>query len=184
MRYVHTAAVTSHAALTCSPRESASHANAPAPTIATRSHPTHESNLPMRVPSLGVLLSPNWPAARAESTATRREFIGGCRALSGIVTFALPFHSRDPLSLSHLRARRRAAAPRELLGREALAVSRERSARSTIFVRSGSSDRGPARGAGVARERSAHRAAGPSASVFRARVDRQGRRSARVPLDC
>src|SRR5512138_2266713 len=54
MRYVHTAAVTSHAALTRSPRESASHAKALAPMIAIKSHPSHESALPMRMPSLGV----------------------------------------------------------------------------------------------------------------------------------
>src|SRR6187551_1963889 len=53
MRYVQTAAVTSHAALTRSPRDNASHANALAPMSATKIQPSHESNLPMRVPSLG-----------------------------------------------------------------------------------------------------------------------------------
>src|SRR6478672_8705619 len=106
MRYVHTAAVTSHAALTCSPRDSARYPNAPAPTIAIKSHPSHESNLPMRVPSLGVTLPPNWPAARTESTAR-------CRPLSGLVSFALLFADCDCLnSPTHSpRARRELFAP-------------------------------------------------------------------------
>src|SRR3954467_2034103 len=72
MRYVHTAAVTSHAALTCSPRESASHANAPAPATATRSPPIHESNLPMRVPSLGFCCRQIGPSSQRNQPRAHR----------------------------------------------------------------------------------------------------------------
>src|SRR5687768_18083177 len=101
MRYVQTAAVTSHAALTCSPRESAIHANAPPPTSATTNQPSHESTLPMRVPSLGVTLPPNWASDRSEATAGRT-LLG-----RGYVWLPLPYHisPRDSLPQDTHRTR-------------------------------------------------------------------------------
>src|SRR5687767_3967477 len=88
----------SHAALTRSPRESASQPNALAPTTATRIHPSHESHLLMRVPSLGVTLPPNWPCAVPEATA-------GAASCSLGLPCAQPTAQRDGITPFHQRPR-------------------------------------------------------------------------------
>src|SRR5687767_15162250 len=180
MRYVQTAAVTSHAALTRSPRFSASHPNALAPTTATRIHPSHESNFLMRVPSLGGYVA-------AKLSRRLRVSNRGCHLIFALVTFAQPNASCDDVStlLHRLRTARIARARRKLRAsrRNVLGVSVERGAVRNL---SAGGERRAGHSAGsawAARIRAARRAAGSDAADDRARLEQQGRRSPRIPRD-